>query len=111
MTNRVHSRRVCSARRLATLDKMREDKARRRQERIAAGWTPEPRFRKDYPLEIGFRDTRSGEVAWCSLKSARQAKRLARRMLQEWVETPGRFGGVGRSPSPCPLPLGEGKAQ
>jgi hypothetical protein len=46
-------------------------------------------MRRDYPLEIGFRDRRTGEVAWVALKSARQAKRLARRMLQEWEPTPG----------------------
>jgi uncharacterized protein (DUF2344 family) len=84
----VHSRRVCSARRLATLAKMREAKARLRIERIEAGWNPEPRMSRAYPIEIGFRDRRSGETAWVPLKSARQAKRLARRMLQEWEPTP-----------------------
>lgn len=77
---------------MATLAKMRAAKERKRIARIAAGWTPEPRpGRKDYPLEIGFRDTRSGEVEWCVLKSARQARRLAARLLQEWEPTPGRY--------------------
>ena len=89
MTKRTHSSRVCSARRLKTLAAMRAAKERKRLARIAAGWTPEPRRgRQWYPLEIGFRDRTSGEVDWVVLKSARQARRLAARMIQEWTATP-----------------------
>jgi hypothetical protein len=91
MAKRTHSRRVCSKIRLATLARMREAKARRREARIAAGWTPEPKFARWFPMEIGFRDRSSGEVAWTELRSVRQAARLSSRMLREWSATPAQW--------------------
>lgn len=91
MTKRVRFRRVCSPRRLAVLARMRAAKERKRRERVAAGFGPEPKMQRVFPLEIGFRDKRSGEVAWTDLRSVRQAMRLASRMLKEWRPTPKEF--------------------
>jgi hypothetical protein len=92
MTRWSHKRRVCSPKRLATLAAMRAAKERKRLERIAAGWTPEPKpGRKAYPLEIGFRDASSQEAQWTPLKSARQARRLAAGLLRHWTPTPKPF--------------------
>lgn len=78
MLNRTHRRRVCSARRLATLAKMRAARERIRQERVAAGWIQEPRMERWYPLELGLRDKETGEVAWVDFKGLRDAlRRLA----------------------------------
>lgn len=85
---RTHSRRFCSPRRLATLANMRAAKERKRQERIAAGWTPETRLERWYPLEIGIRDKRSGECEFVDLRSVRQAIRLVSVMLREWKPDP-----------------------
>lgn len=88
MTKRVRYRRVCSPRRLALLARMRAAKELKRRERVAEGFGPEPKMQREYPLEIGFRDKRSGEVAWTELRSVRQAMRLVSVMLREWQPTP-----------------------
>lgn len=65
---------------------MRAAKARKRRERIAAGWTPEPPHgRSERWLEVEFRDRRSGErTGWVEVKSARQAERMVRTLLRDW---------------------------
>ena len=70
------------------LARMRAAKARKRLALASAGFGPEPKLRRAFPLEIGFRDSRSGESAWVELRSVRQAIRLATRMLREWAPTP-----------------------
>jgi len=60
---------------LQRLAVMRSAKARKRAERVAAGWEPEPKMERYYPLEIGVRDKRNGEVAWIDFRSVRDAVR------------------------------------
>ena len=48
----------------------------------------EPKFARWYPLEIGFRDKRSGECEFTDLRSVRQALRIVSLMLREWRPTP-----------------------
>ena len=88
MTKRFKS---LSLARLRHLANMREAKARKREERIAAGWEPEPRHvRGERWLEVAFRDTRTGETTgWQELASGREAARWTRRLLKEWTPTPG----------------------
>jgi hypothetical protein len=52
---------------------MRAAKERKRQERIAAGGTPEPRMERWYPMELGLRDKATGETAWVDFRSLRDA--------------------------------------
>lgn len=68
---------------------MRAAKERKRQERMAAGWEPEPRHgRAPRWLEIAFRDSRSGEeTGWQFVGSARETARMASRLLNEWTPT------------------------
>lgn len=69
---------------------MRAAKERLRRERIAAGWTPEPKFKRWYPLELGLRDKITGEVAWVDFKGLRDAlRRLAvvRRYYQPGIKS------------------------
>lgn len=75
MMKRKHSKRVCSARRLATLAAMRAAKERLRRERITAGWTPEPKLKRWFPLELGLRDKATGETAWVDFRGLRDAMR------------------------------------
>lgn len=59
------------------LSNMRAAKERKHQAAIAAGWTPEPKMIRYYPLEFGVRNKSTGEMAWTDLKSVRDAsKRL-----------------------------------
>lgn len=51
----------------------RRRKAEIRQERIAAGWRPEPKFVRAYRFEFGVHDKMSGETAWHDLVSVRHA--------------------------------------
>lgn len=51
----------------------RAAKARKRQERMAAGWWPEPKLKRYYPLEFGVRVKATGETHFVDLKSARHA--------------------------------------
>ena len=76
--------------RLRHLANMRAAKERKRQERIAAGWTPEPRHtRADRWLEVSFRDARTGETTgFQPLRSAREAARWSLRLLKQWQPTP-----------------------
>lgn len=82
MKTRVHSgrffanRKARRGRMLRKLANMRAAKARRRQERIAAGLHEhEPKMERWFPLELGVRDKASGEVAWVDLRSVRDAAR------------------------------------
>ena len=52
---------------------MRATKERYRQERIAAGWRPEPKLVRCYPLEFGVRNKATGETAWHDFVSVRHA--------------------------------------
>jgi hypothetical protein len=69
-------------RQLKKLANMRAAKERKRQERIAAGWTPEPRYVRHYRFEIGFRNKGTGETCFVDLKSARQAHTIAGLVLK-----------------------------
>lgn len=64
---------------------MRAAKARKRRERIAAGWTPEPRMVRAYPLELGVRNKSTGETAWVDLRSVRDAARRLRVVLKFYL--------------------------
>ena len=63
-------RREAQLRRLAT---MRSAKERKRQQAIAAGWTPEPKMVRAYRFEFGVRDKLTGETHFTDLKSVRHA--------------------------------------
>jgi hypothetical protein len=66
-------------RRSDQMARLREAKARKHRERIAAGWTPEPKMERWFPLELGLRDKMTGEVAWTDFRSLRDAlRRLAK---------------------------------
>jgi hypothetical protein len=82
MTTRVHSRSFFANRKarrermLRKLANMRAAKARRRQERIAAGLLErEPKLKRWFPLEFGVRDKATGEMVWMDLRSVRDAAR------------------------------------
>jgi len=68
--NRRQDKRV---RQLEKLKRWRDAKARIRQERISAGWFPEPKMVRHYPLEFGVRVKATGETHFVDLKSARHA--------------------------------------
>ena len=60
-------------RRLQQLEQMRAAKDRKRQERIAAGWEPEPKMVRAFRFEFGVRDKTTGETHFTDLKSVRHA--------------------------------------
>jgi hypothetical protein len=66
-------------RRCDRLSAMRAAKVRKRQERIDAGWTPEPKMERFFPLSFAVRDDLTGEESgWIKLRSVRNAsKKLA----------------------------------
>lgn len=68
--NRRKARREKLLRKMAT---MRAAKERKRMERIAAGWTPEPKMERFCRFEFGARNKVTGETAWADLKSVRHA--------------------------------------
>lgn len=53
----------------------RAAKERKRQERIAAGWAPEPKLVRWHRFEFGVRDKLTGETHFADLKSVRHAAR------------------------------------
>ena len=58
--------------------KMARMRAAKERKRLANPVEREPKFLRWFPLEIGVRDKRTGEVAWHDFKSVRDAtKRLA----------------------------------
>ena len=67
---------------LLKLANMRAAKERKRQERIAAGWIPEPRMARYHRFEIGIRNKLTGETCFVDLKSARQAHKIAGLILK-----------------------------
>src|SRR6185503_5599090 len=82
MIRRVHSGRFFANRRarrermLRKMTNMRAAKARRRQERIAAGLLErEPKMVRWFPLELGVREKITGEAVWMDLRSVRDAAR------------------------------------
>lgn len=70
---------------LAKMANWRAAKARKRQARIAAGWTPEPKMVRWFPLELGVRDKRTGETAWIDLRSVRDASRRLSAILHHYL--------------------------
>ena len=58
---------------LRKLENMRAAKERKRLERPAQDYPPTGRYQ--HPLELGLRDTRSGEVAWVPFRSLRDSMR------------------------------------
>ena len=57
----------------AKLARWRDAKERKRLERIAAGWRPEPKMVRTYRFEFGVRNKNTGETAWHDLVSVRHA--------------------------------------
>lgn len=60
------------------LEKMaawRAAKARKRRQRIAEGWSPEPKMVRSPRFEFGVRDTVTGDVGWVPFRSVRDAIR------------------------------------
>jgi molybdopterin biosynthesis enzyme len=51
----------------------RAAKARKREQRIADGWTSEPKMERFYRFEFGVRDKLTGETHFTELKSVRHA--------------------------------------
>lgn len=73
-------------RQLTRLANMRQAKARLRQERVAAGLLErEPKLMRYYPLELGVRDKRTGEVAWTDLRSVRDTAKRISTVLKNYV--------------------------
>lgn len=71
---------------------MRSAKERKRQEAIAAGWTPEPKRGPVvlYPnISWAMRDDLSGEVVWMEFKSVRDMAKRAGMVAKHY--TPGKF--------------------
>lgn len=60
---------------LRKMANMRAKKDAKRLADIAAGWTPEPKMERWYPLEFGVRDKVTGEFCWVDFKSVRDAAR------------------------------------
>ena len=61
---------------LRKMQNMRNAKERIRMERGAAGLLePDPKWERYYPLELGLRDKRTGDVAWVEFRSVRDAMR------------------------------------
>jgi len=60
---------------LRKMSNMRAAKARKHEQAIADGWEPEPKMVRAFPLELGVRDTRNGDVAWVPFRSVRDAAR------------------------------------
>lgn len=63
---------------------MRAAKERKRQERIAEGWEPEPRFVKWHRFEFGVRDKLTGEAHFTDLKSVRHAAKALGLILKHY---------------------------
>ena len=78
MTNRTRSFLVLrnrKARRESVLQRMAAMRAAKERKRLANPVEREPRRERFYPLELGVRDTRSGEMAWVPFRSVRDAAR------------------------------------
>jgi hypothetical protein len=67
---------------LKKMSNWRAAKLRKRQERIAAGWRPEPKLVRAYPIELGVRYIGGREECWVPLKSVRDAARRLRLILK-----------------------------
>jgi hypothetical protein len=52
--------------------------ARWRMERLKPKDEPEPKMDRWFPLEVGFRDKRTGETAWTDFRGVRDTLRRAR---------------------------------
>lgn len=72
---RLNRRQDKRLRLLSRLERMRAAKEQHRQERIEAGWEPEPRMERWFPIQLGVRDKRTGEVAWVDFMSLPDAMR------------------------------------
>lgn len=44
----------------------------------------EPKMQRYYPIQFGFRDTRSGEEAWEEFRSVRQLLRVGSLIQRDW---------------------------
>lgn len=72
-----------NARRERMLRKMSAMRAAKARNRLANPVEHEPRMQRYYPLELGLRDRRSGEVAWVPFRSIRDSiRRLS--VVQRW---------------------------
>ncbi|MDE2105158.1 MAG: hypothetical protein KGL39_48470 [Patescibacteria group bacterium] len=60
----------------------RAAKERKRKERIADGWEPEPKMVLAYRFEFGVRDKKTGETAWHDLVSVRHASKALSLILK-----------------------------
>jgi hypothetical protein len=71
------------SRRQATLRRMAQMRAAKAAKRMASPPAePSPKRSPYFPLELGVRDTRTGEVAWVPLRSVRDAGRRLRLVLK-----------------------------
>jgi len=74
----LNRRKLLNKRRERVLKNManwRRRKSEIRQERIDAGWRPEPKFVRAYRFEFGVRNKATGEIVWHDLKSVRHASK------------------------------------
>ena len=67
---------------LIRLSNMRAAKKRKHNEAVAAGWRPEPKFKRAYRFEIGIRNKDTGETCFVDLKSGRQAHKIGDLVLK-----------------------------
>jgi hypothetical protein len=65
------------ARRERVLRRMAAMRAAKDRKRLANPVEREPRMQPFHPLELGLRDTRSGEVAWVPFRSVRDSAQAA----------------------------------
>ncbi len=81
-TNLLRNRKLRRERVLQKMQSLRDAKARKR---LANPSEDEPGMVRNFPLEIGIRDTRTGESGWVPLRSARFAHRLASVMFRNYL--------------------------
>jgi hypothetical protein len=74
-------------RRCLRLAQMRAAKVRKREQRIAEGWEPEPKMERYCEFEYAVRRKSTGECHWHDLVSARQAKTALGLILKFCSET------------------------
>ena len=72
------------ARRARLLERSRKGVHARERKRMENPPEREPKFERWYPLELGVRDKRSGDVAWVDLRSARDAAKRIRMVIKHY---------------------------
>jgi len=88
MIGRTQSLRFSSnrkARRERMLRRMAAMRAAKERKRLANPIEREPRMERWYPLELEFRDRRTGEIAWVPFRSIRDATRRLSIVRREYA--------------------------